>query len=156
MSSTAAGGQSGTLRAGISDRAYVPVHPIVRIHLLGSMRATSYLGDDVLPRARKARAALGYLCLTPGARVSRTRIANLLWDRVNSNQARGSFSLALFELTSAMGPLAAELILSFFLLPDAESVTPATASPSRRAAASSRRGRIFFIGNPADEAIPSM
>jgi DNA-binding SARP family transcriptional activator/Tfp pilus assembly protein PilF len=110
MTSTAVGGQSRTVTARIPDHAYVPSHPIVRIHLLGSMRATSYLGDDVLPRAKKARAALAYLCLTPGGRVSRTRIATLLWDRANSNQARGSFSLALFELTSAMGPLAAELI----------------------------------------------
>ena len=27
---------------------------LARIHLLGPMRATSYLGDDVLPRAKKA------------------------------------------------------------------------------------------------------
>ena len=31
--------------------------PIVRIHLLGSMRATTYVGENVLPRGRKARAA---------------------------------------------------------------------------------------------------
>src|ERR1043166_38950 len=110
MSSTAAGGQSGTLTAGLPDRGYSPVRPIVRIHLLGSMRATSYLGDDVLPRAKKARAVLAYLCLTPGARASRTRIATMLWDRVSANRARGNFSLALFELHSAMGPLASELI----------------------------------------------
>jgi DNA-binding SARP family transcriptional activator len=110
MSSPAAGGQSGTVTAVISDRAYVPARPIVRIHLLGSMRATSYLGDDVLPRAKKARAALGYLCLTPGARVSRTRIATMLWDRASANQARASFRQVLSDLTSAMGPLAGELI----------------------------------------------
>jgi len=110
MTSTAAGGQSRTVTAGIPDHAYVPSRPIVRIHLLGSMRATSYLGDDVLPRAKKARAVLAYLCLTPGARAPRTRIATLLWDRVSPNRARGNFSLALFELTSAMGPLARELI----------------------------------------------
>jgi DNA-binding SARP family transcriptional activator len=74
------------------------------------MRATSYLGDDVLPRAKKARAVLAHLCLTPGARASRTRIATMLWDRVSANQARGSFSQALHELTSAMGQLAGELI----------------------------------------------
>ncbi len=108
MGSTFAAGQSGT--ALISDRAYFPTRRIVRIHLLGSMRATSYLGDDVLPRTKKARAALGYLCLTPGARVTRTRLATMLWDRVSSNQARSSFSQALYELTSAMGPLATELI----------------------------------------------
>jgi DNA-binding SARP family transcriptional activator len=110
MSSTAVGDHSGTLTAGISHHAYVPARPIVRIHLLGSMRATSYLGDDVLPRAKKARAALGYLCLAPGARVSRTRIATMLWDRVNADQARTSFRQALCDLTSVMGPLAGELI----------------------------------------------
>src|ERR1700736_5798320 len=110
MTSTATGGQSRTLTAGIPDHAYFPSRPIVRIHLLGSMRATSYLGDDVLPRAKKARAVLAHLCLSPGARAPRTRIATMLWDRVSANRARGNFSLALFELTSAMGPLAGELI----------------------------------------------
>jgi DNA-binding SARP family transcriptional activator/TolB-like protein/Tfp pilus assembly protein PilF len=110
MTSTLAGGQSGTVTAGISDQAYFPARPIVRVHLFGSMRATSYLGDDVLPRAKKARAALGYLCLTPGARVSRTRIAIMLWDRVSPDQARTSFRQALCDLTSAMGPLAEELL----------------------------------------------
>jgi DNA-binding SARP family transcriptional activator len=110
MSSTAADGQSGAVTALISQRAYVPARPIVRIHLLGTMRATSYLGDDVLPRAKKARAALGYLCLSPGARVSRTRIATMLWDRASADQARTSFRQALCDLTSAMGPLASELI----------------------------------------------
>jgi DNA-binding SARP family transcriptional activator/TolB-like protein len=110
MSSVAASGQSPPVTATVPDQAYLPARPIVRIHLLGSMRATSYLGDDVLPRAKKARAALGYLCLTPGTRASQTRIATLLWDRVNANQARGNFRLSLLELTAAMGPLAGELI----------------------------------------------
>ena len=110
MSSTAAGGESGTQATRISDHTYFPARPIVRIHLLGSMRGTSYLGDDVLPRAKKARAALAYLCLAPDARVSRTRIATMLWDRVSADQARTSFRQALCVMTSAMGPLAAELI----------------------------------------------
>jgi DNA-binding SARP family transcriptional activator len=109
MTGTAAASHSEDLTARISQSA-LPARPIVRIHLLGSMRATSYLGGDVLPHAKKACAALGYLCLTPGARESRTRIATMLWDRVSANQARASFNLALFKLTSAMGPLAAELI----------------------------------------------
>jgi DNA-binding SARP family transcriptional activator len=110
MTSTAAGGHTEALATRISDRGYVPARPLVRIHLLGSMRATSYLGDEVLPRAKKARAALGYLCLTPGARVSRTRIATVLWDRASADQARASFRQALSDLISSMGPLAAELI----------------------------------------------
>ena len=54
--------------------------PIARIHLLGAMRATSYLGDDILPRGRKARAILGCLCLASGQRLARNRLATMLWD----------------------------------------------------------------------------
>ena len=110
MSGMAVGGRSGIVTAGIADQAYLPARPLVRIHLLGSMRATSYLGDDVLPRAKKARAALGYLCLAPGARAARTRLATMLWDRVSADQARTSFRQALFDITSVMGQLALELI----------------------------------------------
>src|SRR5581483_9546012 len=75
--------------------------PIVRIHLLGSMRATTFVGDDVLPRGRKARAVLGCLCLAAGARVPRSRLAAMLWDRVSDFQARASFRQAFRELIVA-------------------------------------------------------
>lgn len=110
MTSTVAGAQSGAVAARISDHGHFPPRPVVRVHLFGSMRATSYLGDDVLPRAVKARAILAYLCLCAGARAPRTRIACMLWDRVSPGQARVSFGRALSDLTLAMGPLAAELI----------------------------------------------
>ena len=84
--------------------------PIVRMHLLGSMRGTTYLGDDVLPRGKKARAILACLCLAAGERVPRARLASLLWDRVPDTQARTSFRQALREMLRAMGPLADELI----------------------------------------------
>jgi DNA-binding SARP family transcriptional activator/Tfp pilus assembly protein PilF len=84
--------------------------PIVRIHVRGSMRATTYLGTDVLPRGKKARAILGYLSLTVGQRVPRARLAAMLWDRAPDTQARSSFRQALHELLLAMGPLANELI----------------------------------------------
>jgi DNA-binding SARP family transcriptional activator len=110
MSTTAESGQ-GVITATVSRRAYRPsAHPIVRIHLLGPMRATNYLGDDVLPRAKKARAALGYLCLAFGTRVPRARIAAMLWDRVSDAQARTSFRQVVSELTSSMGCLSPELI----------------------------------------------
>ncbi len=75
------------------------------------MRATSYLGDNVLPRGRKARAILGCLCLAAGARVPRSRIAAMLWDRVPDFQGRASFRQAFRELVVAFGPLADELIV---------------------------------------------
>jgi TolB-like protein len=83
---------------------------IARIHLLGPMRATSYLGDDILPRGKKARALLAYICLAAGAKAPRIRLARLLWDQATDELARGSLRHALLELCSAMGPLAAELI----------------------------------------------
>jgi DNA-binding SARP family transcriptional activator len=84
--------------------------PVARIHLLGAMRATSYLGDDILPRGRKARAILGCLCLASGQRVARSRLAAMLWDRVPDFQARASFRQAYRELVVAFGPFAEELI----------------------------------------------
>jgi DNA-binding SARP family transcriptional activator/Tfp pilus assembly protein PilF len=91
---------------------HVSGHPIVRIHVLGSMRATTYLGADILPRGRKARAILGYLSLNAGERASRARLAAMLWDRGPDAQARSSFRHALHELSLAMGPLADELIFA--------------------------------------------
>ena len=102
-------GRSRTHEAG---PAQAPARPIVRIHVLGSMQATTYLGTDVLPRGKKARAILGYLSLAGGERVPRSRIASMLWDRVPDAHARTSLRQALRELASAMGPLADELILA--------------------------------------------
>ena len=83
---------------------------IARIHILGGMSATSYLGNDILPKGRKARAILGCLCLAAGQRIARGRLAAMLWDRVSDFQARASFRQAYRELVVAFGPLARELI----------------------------------------------
>src|SRR3954451_13886153 len=86
--------------------------PIVRIHILGTMRATTFLGDEVLPRGRKARALLGCLCLAGGERLKRRTLATTMWDRVPVDQAHASFRQALRELVVALGPLARELIVA--------------------------------------------
>jgi len=83
---------------------------VLRIHLLGPMRATSVLGKDVLPRSRKARAILAFLCITSGKRVARAKIAEILWDRVPTSQARASFRQAFHDLSSCLGSHAGELI----------------------------------------------
>ena len=76
------------------------------------MRAVSYLGHNILPVGRKARAILGCLCLANGTRVPRSRLAAMLWDRVPDFQARASFRQAYRELVVAFGPLAKELLSS--------------------------------------------
>src|ERR1700676_1247405 len=71
-----------------------------RIYLVGTMRAVAPGGEDILPRARKTRALLAYLCLAQGERVSRSRLAGVLWDRSGDAQARMSLRHALSELNS--------------------------------------------------------
>jgi TolB-like protein len=83
---------------------------IARIHLLGPIRATSYLGDDILPREKMARALLAYLCLAPGTKVPRAHLASLLWDKASEQQARVMLRRTLSELCSALGEFAGELI----------------------------------------------
>jgi tetratricopeptide (TPR) repeat protein len=84
--------------------------PIVRIHLLGPMRATTCFGDNILPHGKKARAVLGYLCLAAGESVPRARLATLLWDRLHEATARTKLCQALHELSTAFGAFAKELI----------------------------------------------
>src|SRR6266446_3529889 len=73
---------------------------LARIYLVGTMRAVAPGGADFLPRARKTRGLLAYLCLAQGARVSRSRLVGLLWDRSADAQARMSLRQSLSELNS--------------------------------------------------------
>src|SRR5215467_4680300 len=97
----------GTLRP---ERPRLRGRPVVRIHLLGPMRATTYLGENILPHGKRARAVLGYLCLAGGEHVPREQLARLLWDRVSREAARTNLRQALRELSSSFGDLAKELI----------------------------------------------
>lgn len=84
--------------------------PVARIHLLGGMRAFTVGHVDILPRGRKARATLAYLCLAEGKAVSRAELAAMLWDRVPDYQARASFRQAFRELAVSFGTLADDLL----------------------------------------------
>ena len=111
MNVAVSGDHSGAVTIGAVPFAQRPTAcRVARIHLLGPMRATSYLGDDILPRGKKARALLAYLCLALGAKVPRIRLARLLWDQASDELARGSLRHALLDVCAAMGPLAPELI----------------------------------------------
>jgi TolB-like protein len=71
-----------------------------KIYLVGRMRAVAPNGEDILPRARKTCGLLAYLCLAQGERVSRSRLAGVLWDRSGDAQARMSLRHALSELNN--------------------------------------------------------
>jgi DNA-binding SARP family transcriptional activator len=102
-------------RGGSQSARIVALKPerqvLVRVQLIGAMRAVSYLGADVLPRGRKARALLVYLSLARGEPVPRARLAALLWDRVGEAQARASLRQALHELGGSLGDLADDLLV---------------------------------------------
>src|ERR1051326_5598209 len=107
MISAVAGGPAPAVTPNIVGMVERPAAcRIARIHLLGPMRATSYLGDDILPRGKKERAMLAYLCLAAGAKVPRIGLARMLWDQASDELARGSLRHALLEICDAMGRLA--------------------------------------------------
>jgi TolB-like protein/DNA-binding SARP family transcriptional activator len=66
------------------------------------MRAVAPGGADFLPRGRKTRGLLACLCLAHGERVSRSRLAGLLWDRSADVQAKMSLRQSLSELNTVV------------------------------------------------------
>ena len=73
-----------------------------RIYLIGTMRAVAPDGGDFLPRGRKTRGLLAFLCLAEGARVSRNRLVGLLWDRSADANGRMSLRQSLSELNAVV------------------------------------------------------
>jgi DNA-binding SARP family transcriptional activator len=84
--------------------------PVLRIHLLGAMRATTCLGQNVLPAGKRARAMLGYLCLA-GNDVKRTDLAMMLWEGMSVDAARTNLRQALHEMSSRFGDFGSELLV---------------------------------------------
>ena len=85
--------------------------PVLRIHLLGSMRATTCLGQNVLPAGKRARAMLGYLCLAGDKEVDRTELATMLWEGMSVDVARTNLRQALHEMSSRFGDFGPELLV---------------------------------------------
>jgi len=85
-------------------------HPIARVHLLSPMRATTYLGDDILPADKQARAVLAYLCLAAGKPVPHDGLASLIWDRAPEAAAQANLRRVVRELASEFGSFRTELI----------------------------------------------
>jgi DNA-binding SARP family transcriptional activator/Flp pilus assembly protein TadD len=74
----------------------------VRIHLVGSMRAVTIHGNDLLPNNKRACAILAICCLANGRAVSRHLLARMLWDRVSIEQAQNSFRVCLAALEKCL------------------------------------------------------
>ena len=79
----------------------------LRLQLLGDLQVRSENGSLSVISAKKAQALLAYLAVRPTQRVSREKIAALLWSSTGPDQARQSLrqtlSMLRKELTSIVG-----------------------------------------------------
>lgn len=74
-----------------------------QLDVLGALRLCTADGTEVRLASRKARALLGYLALRPLDAQSRDRLASLLWEDVDTEQARASLRQALAGLRRLTG-----------------------------------------------------
>lgn len=74
----------------------------IRIHLIGPLQVLDKSGKVISPRSKKAQALLGILALSPPGPVPRHRLAGLLWERAEPDQARSLLRGAVHELQAAL------------------------------------------------------
>lgn len=82
----------------------------MRLQLIGPFKAETANGIDVAPRSKKARALLGILALSPSDGIARNRVAGLLWDRAEPDQARNLLRGALHEVRTSFEPVGADIV----------------------------------------------
>src|SRR5437763_16983134 len=70
----------------------------LRLELLGDLQIRSEKGPLAIVSAKKAQALLAYLAVKPAQRVSREKIAALLWSSTGPDQARQSLRQTLSML----------------------------------------------------------
>src|SRR6266550_6333480 len=79
--------------------------PLLRIDLLGDLQMRSRTGSLVTVSAKKSQALLAYLGVKPSQRVSREKIASLLWSSTGPDQARQSLRQTLSTLRKELQQL---------------------------------------------------
>ena len=80
------------------------------LRLLGKFEARQGAGGQLALRLAKSRALLAYIALSEGQMVSRGRLCDLLWSRVDRHQARQSLRQALADIRDALGPASTILV----------------------------------------------
>jgi len=84
---------------------------LLQIDLLGDLQMRSSSGSLVTVSAKKSQALLAYLGVKPSQRVSREKIASLLWSSTGPDQARQSLRQTLSTLRKELAQLSPEKIL---------------------------------------------
>src|SRR5207302_1715508 len=78
---------------------------LLRLELLGDVQMRSSSGSLVTVSAKKSQALLAYLGVKPSQRVSREKIASLLWSSTGPDQARQSLRQTLSTLRKEIAQL---------------------------------------------------
>lgn len=78
---------------------------VLRIQLLGDLQMRTESGSLFTISAKKSQALLAYLGVKPSQRVSREKIANLLWSSTGPDQARQSLRQTLSTLRKELTQL---------------------------------------------------
>lgn len=79
--------------------------PALRLDLLGDLQIRSSNGSLVAVGAKKSQALLAYLGVKPSSRISREKIAALLWSSTGPDQARQSLRQTLSTLRKELKAL---------------------------------------------------
>ena len=82
----------------------------VNLRLLGDFEALDGTGHLVDVSAKKSRALLAILALSPSGSMSRPRLANLMWSDRGDEQARSSLRQALASLRRDFAAIDAALL----------------------------------------------
>src|SRR5438132_12965004 len=80
---------------------------LLRLELLGDLQMRSDSGSLVTISAKKSQALLAFLGVKPSQRVSREKIASLLWSSTGPEQARQSLRQTLSTLRKELAQLSA-------------------------------------------------
>ncbi|PYQ53151.1 MAG: hypothetical protein DMF59_02575 [Acidobacteria bacterium] len=78
---------------------------LLQISLLGDLQMRSAAGSLFTISAKKSQALMAYLAVKPSQRVSREKIASLLWSSTGPDQARQSLRQTLSTLRKELGQL---------------------------------------------------
>ena len=79
--------------------------PVLQLELLGDLQMRSASGSLFTVSAKKSQALLAYLGVKPSQRVSREKIASLLWSSTGPDQARQSLRQTLSTLRKEIAQL---------------------------------------------------
>ncbi len=85
---------------------------VLKLQLLGGFKVQNEAGQEIVIPARKGRALLAILAVSPSGTVSREKLAALLWSDRGEDQARSSLRQTLTVLRKELGAIGANLLIA--------------------------------------------